>query len=40
MTATKEVRITLDKFQRHIYSDGSKTYGVGGILGPDMSWQT
>jgi hypothetical protein len=36
MTITKEVRITHDKFQRHIFSDASKTYGVGGILGPEQ----
>jgi len=32
MVDTKDVRIEQRNFQLHVYSDASKTFGVGGIL--------
>jgi hypothetical protein len=36
MIQTREIRVLSSDFSHQLYSDASKTYGVGGIVGPDM----
>jgi hypothetical protein len=35
---TRDISIKQDNYQLHVYSDASKTFGVGGVLGPDDSF--
>lgn len=36
MLGTKDMQVNPDKFATHIYTDASKTYGVGGVLGSEI----